>query len=767
MTMIAQRRCRRGRVWTMRALGAVSLGTIALALAVVFVPFPRGRLERAAAGTAVYDRDGRLLRTYPRPDGQCVIPIRLKRCHRNILDATVAVEDKRFRHHIGVDPVAVLRAAFWDVIRGRVVSGASTITMQLVRLMEPRPRTFRSKAIEAFRALQLEWRLSKDEILEWYLNLAPYGGNLVGVEAAARKYFGKPALELTLDEAALLAGLPQSPCRFRPDRFPRRARRRRDAVLAAMRRCGYITQTEYRHAREKPARVEVHPLPFEAPHFAQLVRDHVGPRGRLVSTLDQRIQTIAERALARQVDALRPSGVTNGSVVVIENRTGAVRALVGSVDFFCEEDDGQVNGAIARRSPGSTLKPFTYALAFGLGLCTPSTTLADVPTAFDGYMPENYDRQYHGLVSASDALARSLNVPAVWLLDQIGPEALRQLLVTLGIHTVKGSPGLPLTLGACEVALLDLTNAYAALARLGEYRPYALIEGSTARETHALGRAACFLVAKALSSHGAEGATPRIALKTGTSQGHRDAWSIAFNPEYTVGVWIGNFSGQPSPSLVGAKAAAPVARAVFAMLYGARAGPWYAPPNDLARRKVCTRSGMPAGPFCPTTRLAWYIRGVSSTQRCPAHKRIMVDNETGAVLCPRCSAGRHWHFDVEEHWPPRVATWLAVHRGLRRRPHLPGCALAQTGAPPLILSPSDGKTYSEFSPGSVFACALSLRAAASTSFVRWFVNGEFLRRVPASEAVFWNPRAGAHTITCVDDDGRGKSARIVVRKNGG
>ena len=749
------------------ALGLVIAG-VAAAAAVVCVPSPVPKLRAKYTCTVVTDSEGRLVRHFLGDGEERCLYVPLSEVSRNLVEATLAVEDKRFRSHFGVDPLALVRAVFCNLRRQRVVSGASTITMQLARLIEPRPRRLWAKAIEAFRALQLEWGLSKDEILEAYLNFAPYGGNLVGVEAAARCYFGRGAGELDLAQAALLAGLPQAPSRLRPDRWPGRARGRRDAVLHQMWRAGVISRRARAGAAAEPVAVTRRGLPFRAAHFAELVRSRYGAKGqRAVTTLEATVQDAAEDLLRSGVARLREQGVRSGSMVVIRNRTGRVAAMVGSPDFFADADQGQVNGAVALRSPGSALKPFTYALAFERGVCGPDTVLADVPVRFGAYVPENFDRRYHGPVPAADALARSLNVPAVALLHAVGVEELERLLSRLGVSPrgrAGASAGLALTLGASEVRLLDLTNAYACLARLGEYRPYALLLHERAQPTRLLGEASCYLVAESLlRTRPPHDDNPPAAVKTGTSYGHHDAWAVGFNPEWTVGVWVGNFSGRASRALVGATAAAPIVRAMFRRLCGGRAGPWYERPDSIGERVVCTASGMGAGPHCSATRRGLFIRGVSPTAQCTVHRTEKVDDATGQVLCGRCVAGRAYHEEVAERWPVALGHWLRSHGRLAAtRPHFAQCARAADTAGPRILSPHHGQCYGR-AGGPCASSRLLLRAAASCRRVCWFVDGRLYREAEASAHVFWPLAPGPHRFTCVDDAGRGASVRVVVR----
>ena len=774
------------------AIGGILLGAVILAVLWAAFPFPRAKLEawrRDEPAALVLDRNGAVLCAFVGNDsaarpGSLMFWAGIDDINPQLGLAVIAVEDKRFHNHIGVDPIAAARAACSNLVNRRIVSGASTITMQTVRLMQPRPRTAVSKIVEAFRAIQLERLLGKDEILEYYLNQAPFGGNLVGAEAASLCYFGKHARDLTLAESALLAGLPQSPTRYRPDRHPDRARVRRDHVLDRMHACGFISPEELARAKAEPVSVRRHRLPFIAPHFSQLVSRLNPGEKTLRTTLDRRLQRLCEAALRDACDRLRPpgelrpAGVPNGSIVIVENSTAAVRAMAGSCDFFSLEDAGQVNGAIARRSPGSALKPFTYALAFDRGICSPGTILADVSVNYAGYAPQNYDRGFRGPVSAREALTASLNVPAVRLLEQVGHARLYQLLGELGITTLTMDAdhyGLGLTLGSADVRLLELANAYATLARFGEHRPLRFLENDRrAPARRVLSPEAAYLVLDVLSDHQIPGTgalagndNVRIAWKTGTSWGHRDAWTIACTPEFTVGVWLGNFSGKPDRGLIGVKAAAPVAADLIgraklvARLHGDGSPAWFARPDGVEVREVCSLSGMPPNEHCPAVSRELFIRGRSPVERCTVHQHL--------------DAG-----DIVEVWPAEIDAWLRENASGRHLPpeggsspsHMqaggaiapPAHVTARLQRPPRILSPAAGQTLVVLDAGRSSASQdLTLKAASAARRLHWFVDGAFHATASPGQQVFWPIERGAHTIVCCDDSGSSSTVTIHVQ----
>ncbi|MCA8962786.1 MAG: penicillin-binding protein 1C, partial [Planctomycetes bacterium] len=606
----ARRRRRRRRLVRAGIVAGIASVVGSLMLVVGFLvldalyPFPLERLEQWPECPQVCDRTGTLLLITVGDDDQWRRPVPLEEMGEWLPLATVAVEDERFFEHRGVDPWAVLRAMGQNASAGRVVSGASTITMQLCKMLYGHPRTFTAKLHEAFRALQLERSLDKAAILEHYLDVAPYGGNLRGVEAAARHYFGRSARDLTLGEASLLAGLPQSPSRYRPDRYLDRALARRRVVLEAMREQGCIDRAQLERALEEPVRLrsDVKP-PRLLEHGAWWARS-LRPGGG-DTTFDVRLQRSVEEVVVRE-GARLPAG-TDVAVVVIHVPSAELRAMIGSLDPD-DPRDGQVNGAVMRRSPGSTLKPFIFGTAFERRRLSPQSPIDDRPIVRAGWAPANFGGEFHGRVTAADALRRSLNVPAILVAEAIGLEAcvdrLRRAGVDLPADVVSRS-GLALVTGATEVRLLDLTNAYATLARRGRHRRVATWMDESARSdssseaAEVFSPATCAMLDDILGSHariphGYEhypvGAAPWFAWKTGTSSGRRDAWAIGHNSEWAIGVWVGAFAGGGDVHYVGAEAAEPILAQLFALPAIAHFDrPPAPPPLDITRPLVLTQ----------------------------------------------------------------------------------------------------------------------------------------------------------------------------------
>jgi penicillin-binding protein 1C len=515
--------------------------------------------------TVVLDRDGKLLRPFLTEGGRWRLPVGVDDVDPRFLELLFAYEDTRFFAHGGIDPRAVARATLQGLRHGRIVSGASTLTMQVARLLEPREtRDLTAKRRQIVRALDLERRWSKRDILGFYLSLAPYGGNLEGVRAASFAWFGKEPKRLSTAEAALLVALPQSPETRRPDRFPEAARRARDRVIARAEAAGVLAADDAERARREPVPHERHPVPMFAPHLAEaLVGERPDARVHR-TTVDLRLQSTLEKLLRERAESW--GAKQSAAIVVLDNAGGELLASVGGPDYFDAARAGAVDLTDAVRSPGSALKPFIYAMAFENGLAHPETILEDRPARWGAWAPENFDQDFHGTVTARHALQQSLNMPAVQLLEALGPQALVSRLENAGgkLELAKNAPvGLAVGLGGVGIRLEDLARLYAGLARGGDTR--AIVRrldepGSPSERRRLTDPVAAWYVADIL-----RGAPPpqnalagRLAYKTGTSYGYRDAWAVGFDRRLTVAVWVGRPDGAPVPGLVGRLVAAPV-----------------------------------------------------------------------------------------------------------------------------------------------------------------------------------------------------------------
>jgi len=589
-------------------LGTLALLLIAGEFALRLVPIPPALLRPPVQSIALLDRHGIPLRE-ARVAERFSRELALGEVPRHVIDAVLAAEDKRFYRHHGIDWLATMRAALAGLTHGRIVSGASTITQQLIKISERQPRTLRAKFIESITALRLEQSWSKNQILAAYLNRLDFGNLNIGLSAAADYYFAKPVSDLSDAEAAFLAGLPKNPRRLNPHVAPEAARRREETVLRRMRDNGQLDPARYERALTESLALRPPQRRFRAPHFVEMVLQQLpeAPAAELQTTLDFRLNDQVEKIVRDRLAQLREQNVRNAAAVVIDNASGDVIALVGSENYFAP-GAGQVNGAWAQRSAGSALKPFTYLLALERG-ATPATMVADVRTSFpsaDGfYRPENYNRRCYGPVRYRTALASSLNIPAVKvLLAAGGPAALHERLRECGLTTLNRPAevyGLGLTLGNCEARLLEMTNAYASLARLGEFRPWRVLSTTQSSARRYSRPELVWQIADMLSDNSARtlafgmNSALRfdypVACKTGTSTDFRDNWTIGFTPEFSVGVWVGNFDGSPMREVSGVTGAGPILHSIFDHLHANYGTTWYRTPAKVVERSIHPLTG--------------------------------------------------------------------------------------------------------------------------------------------------------------------------------
>jgi len=754
---------------------SAALCVVLLVLSAWLAPLPE-RLGEAGSTVVTY-RDGTTAHVFLAPDDRWRVPTPPQGVDPAYVDALLRTEDKRFRIHPGVDPLAVARAVVVNLRSGRVVTGASTLTLQLVRVLEPRPRTLWSKAIEAHRALTLELHLSKDEILDAYLRFAPYGRNLEGVEAGALAYFGHSATALSPDEIVTLLAVPQNPsARYPSAANAERLRAARQQLARFLLADGALQPAEQGTARttlEEIDRSEVPQMlrrfPREAPHLATTLRDQHPAGVRIATTLDRGTQRMVEEIVAIERDALGRQGIHNGAVVVVHSQTRALRAVVGNLDFWDEAHAGQMSALSEPRSPGSALKPFLYAAAIDRGLALPETLVSDVPRTWGTYAPTNYDGQFRGVVPLQDALSASLNLPFVSLLSTLGLEASTGVLRGMGARSLSRKPGyygLSMAVGGVELTPLELAGFYTTLANQGRAAALRDQPGPSEHGLAVFSPGAAHLTTRALqlrdrpdfpSRRRVSGGTAQVAWKTGTSFGHRDAWAAGFGADHTAVVWLGNLDYTPARDLVGAQAAGPL---LFDVLGAVDRGQRLdnPVPDDLAQVDVCAYSGrIPTG-ACTHRKTVLAPRSAVPTERCGFHQRLAVDVHTGEALTPACRAGRAWEERTYVVWP------AAVRRHLKDQdrdlpsppPYAAGCTPQGVRRPPVITQPQQGMT-AMLIPGmdpteqELFFAADADRSDARLS---WFVDGAFLGTYEVDERVWWTPVAGEHVAVVVDETGR-------------
>ncbi|MCW5801536.1 MAG: penicillin-binding protein 1C, partial [Deltaproteobacteria bacterium] len=737
--------------------------------------YPVEDLAPPRGSTRIHDASGRLLREDV-AGGARSRWVPLAQISPIVVAATIATEDAHFRDHGGVRWRSVARATGQLLAHRRVVSGASTITMQVVRLVHPHGRGVTGKLGEMVDALRLERAVDKDAILEQYLNRSPFGANTIGVEAASQRYFGKPSLHLSLAEAALLAGLPQAPSRLDPLVNPGAARARQELVLARMVDAGALDDAARRAALAEPLRFVPAPPPPAAMHFTDWVLAQPDvPPGDVATTLDGELQADVERMVADHVAQHRVAGMTHAAVVVLDNAACTVRAMVGSPGYT-DPRAGAVNAALARRQPGSTLKPFTYALAFE-GATSPATALPDVETRYGGadgylYAPRNYTDTYAGPVLAGDALARSLNVPAVRLLRTVGPAALLDRLHALGVASLDRPAahyGLGLTLGDGEVTLLELAQAYAALARGGlscVATPFASPHGSRGPRDEiqrVFSPQISWLVGDVLtdetiraSAFGPSNALMLgypVAVKTGTSSNWRDSWTIGYTPRVTVAVWAGDASGRPMNRLAGVAGAGPLFARVMNRVAGSHPPREREPaPPGIAQVEVCAVSGKRPGPHCAHTRSVHVLDEHVPSEACDWHRDVAIDRRNGLRAGPGCPARFVEHRSLEV-LPSLYAAWLASRGGDRAAAYSPLCpASGLIAGTPVVTFPRPGEVFL-VEPGyaaETQTVALTAELDPPAAGVTWLVDGRVVgSAAQAPYALPWQLRRGPHRVEAI------------------
>jgi penicillin-binding protein 1C len=731
--------------------------------------------------------DGSVLHAYLNPTQKWRMKTELPEITPALQTAIIEKEDRYFRYHFGVNPVAIAQAAGRNIFRKGRTTGASTITMQVARLLEPKERTFGNKLLEMLRATQLEAHYNKAEILQLYLNLVPYGSNIEGVKSAALLYFQQPPHYLSLAQTVTLAIIPNRPGGLLLGKNNEQILAERNRWLRYFGQEKLFPAQDIADALLEPLNAQRHAAPTLAPHLARrLVRAQPGTP-LIYSTLRPATQAKAEDLARNYVRRLGTLGISQASVLVVNNRTHAVEAYVGSADFHDVAALGQVDGVQAIRSPGSTLKPLLYGLALDRGLLTPKTVLPDVPTNFQGFRPENFDKHCLGEVTMERALTYSLNIPAVRVLSDVSVPVFTSTLRQAGFRQVaRDAPklGLSAILGGCGATLEELTGLYAALANSGVYKPVMLTSRGTSRApsgTRVLSKAAAYLLTDILAQRtrpdlpvdaASSRHLPRIAWKTGTSYGRRDAWSIGYNKDYTIGVWVGNFSGQGSPALTGADVASPLLFDLFNALAYNSTNEWFAPPASLDFRLVCAETGLVPGEHCDNQLIDYYLPGASNSRRCQHQQEVLVSADGAYCYCRACAPAAGYRRELYPNVAPEILAYREAQGQPTRRlpPHNPDCRLvrgtsadAPEAAPLLaITSPAAHAEY-VLDGTDKQQLLLSCAAAGEVRQVYWYVNDQFLRAAKATERVFFRPPTGEVKISCADDHGRNVDVRVLVR----
>ncbi len=745
-------------------------------LILFFLPKP-SLLEDTSFSKAIYDEHHQLLRLTLSQDEKYRLFTPLSQISKQLIEATLLQEDQYFYWHYGVNPWATVKA-IWQTygVQSRRV-GASTITMQVARMRYGmNSKKISGKLLQIIRAIQIEMHYSKKEILEAYLNLAPYGGNVEGVGAASLVYFGTSVNKVTLPQSLTLSIIPQNPGKRTPNN--KELKKIREHLL------GRWLNKHPEDFNKKgmfalPLVMQnTHMLPFNAPHFVnKILYDASTKQQSMDTTLDYRTQMIIERITHHYLVRKKGIGVNNAAVLLADTRDMGIKGMLGSADFFNLSISGQINGTETKRSPGSTLKPFIYGLALDQGLIHPDTVLKDVPHSFNGYNPENFDYEFMGPIKAKDALVLSRNIPAIYLASQLANPTLHQLLEKAQISQLRSESyyGLSLSLGGVELTMKELVSLYAMLANDGLWYPLRSFKNETKKKgSRLLSPEASYLVLDMLKN------TPRlddisiswsrlpVAWKTGTSSGYRDAWTVGVFGPYVLAVWIGNFDNKANPAFIGKNIAAPLFFELVDALKHER-GPIYTLEKhpeqmNLKKVEVCKASGMLPTRYCKDTEWSWFIPGKSPIKTDTIYREVAINSKTGLRTC---HIDENTRFEIFEFWPSDLLS-IFKKAGIQR--HIPpffepDCTLSGNAEiNPHITSPQNGISYI-IRADSQQNNAIPLTAVtdAGIAHVYWFINETFVAKTKAGESYLWKAKPGKFVVRIVDDHGQSDARDINVQ----
>ena len=760
----------------------ISIAVIVLFILFVLLNWIFPVPDKIEYSTIVTDNKGTVIHAFLTKDQQWRMKTTLEEISPLLRKTIIQKEDKYFYHHPGINPVAMTRAFFKNIFRGKRTSGASTITMQVARALEPRKRTYGSKLIEMFRAVQLEWKYDKDEIFQLYLNLLPYGGNIQGVKSASILYFGKNPDHLSLAEITALSIIPNRPSTLVMGKANDEIIKERNRWLQTFAKEKVFTQKEIADALQEPLTATRGTVPRLAPHLAYKLK----PQGDIIHTnIRLNDQLKIEKLVKDYVRTLSLKNIHNAAVMVIDNSTHQVTSYIGSADFYDSTDGGHVNGAAAIRQPGSTLKPLLYGLCFDEGLLTPRMVITDVAVNYAGYAPENYDRNFNGYVTTEYALEHSLNIPAVKGLRMLGKERFTEELIKCNFAQVRKDRqklGLSMVLGGCGTTLEELTGLYSAFANDGKYIQPSFVRNKDVTKGVATNKlpskklltpAATFMVNEILSkidrpdfplNWQSTEHLPKIAWKTGTSYGRRDAWSVGYNKKFTVGVWIGNFSGVGVPDLSGATIATPLLFKIFNTIDYDSDQEWFSQPMDCELRTVCSETGLLPADHCTNIVSDYFIPLISPVTACNNVQEIMISEDEHYSYCKTCAPETGYKkktykligADMQSYYSQRNIAYQHIPM------HNPACEKIFKEGVPVITFPVSGSEYliNKKDPEPL---QLTCQTGNDVQQVYWYINNKFYKSSNAKAKQFFVPDEGPVKISCTDDKGRNRDIWITVK----
>jgi penicillin-binding protein 1C len=731
--------------------------------------------DKIEYSTIITDNKGTVIHAFLTKDEQWRMKTTLEEISPLLRKTIIQKEDRHFYSHPGVNPVAMTRAFFKNIFRGKRTSGASTITMQVARALEPKRRTYGNKLVEVFRALQLEMRYSKDEILQLYLNLLPYGGNIQGVKSASILYFGKNPDHLSLAEITALSIIPNRPSTLVIGKSNDDIIKERNRWLQIFAKEKVFTQKEIEDALQEPLIAQRGTVPRFIPHLAYKLKQQEGT-DIIHTNIRMNEQMKIEKLVEDYARTLSLKNIHNASVVVIDNQSHEIICYAGSANFHDTTDGGQVNGAAAIRQPGSTLKPLLYGLCFDEGLLTPKMMMTDVAVNYAGYAPENYDKNFNGYVTAEFSLENSLNIPAVKGLRMLGKDRFVTELIKCGFKQVKKDRqklGLSMILGGCGTTLEELTGLYSSFANEGVWVPSTpLRTEKVATGSRILSPASTFMINEILSrinrpdfplTWQSTEHLPKIAWKTGTSYGRRDAWSIGYNKKYTVGVWVGNFSGVGVPDLSGASTATPLLFKIFNTIDYDSDQEWFTQPNDCELRMVCSETGLVPAEHCTNIVSDYFIPLISTATPCNNIQEVMISEDEKMSYCKSCApetgykkkSFKFMSADIQSYFDEKNIAYQHIPQ------HNPDCEKIFKDGVPVITFPVNGSEYfiNKKDPEPL---QLTCQTGNDVQQVYWYINNKFYKSSGAKAKQFFVPDEGPVKISCTDDKGRNRDIWIKV-----
>lgn len=763
--------------------GIIALGIIFLFYMVIPLPSP---LFPDDYSLVVKDCRGENLRVFLNKDEQWCFPQEdSSHIPEKLKKAITCYEDKYFYFHLGINPVSIVRAAYQNISNDKIVSGASTITMQLARMLNNGKRTYLNKIYEMLLAQKIELYYSKESILKSYLSHAPFGGNIRGYEAAAHRYFEKSPAELSWAEAAALAVLPNAPGLITPGSRNNLLKEKRDKLLKILFEEGYIDESSLRLSLLEPTISEEYPFRVSAPHLTQRIYNRNKDGHIITTTIDKEIQNYSELITRQHMTSLNREGIRNCAAIVLETKTGKVRSYIGSQDFYDMENDGMVDGVQAWRSSGSILKPFLYALSIDDGILIPETLIKDVPSYFDTFSPQNADTKYNGILPAKEALIRSLNIPAVRLLNTYGIYRFYSFLKNAGVGTLFRTAedyGLPLIVGGAETNLYEMAMLYRGLANEGRFSNSFFSSGDSAKASitspQLISSGACYLamdMIKELKRPGAEfywmqyqNQKP-IAWKTGTSYGSKDAWALGVTPDWTIGVWVGNFDGEGNSNLSGAASAGPMLFDLFNYLSEQGEQKWFQKNEmDFKKVRVCKETGFLAGSNCNATEIIDVPIFMNPLRLCPFHKKIFIDAKNKYTVCSKC-----WETGYKEKhilsYPADVTYYLKL-RGRSQYEvlsHNPECN-SVTGLNPLdFLYPVDSAKVWLPRDFDNREQKLIARVAHNTpnKTIFWYLDESYIGTTKNKHEKSISLAQGWHNLYIIDEEGFEDQVRFYIKNS--